>query len=340
MKNKSTLIIAVSSFVLMAIIATVSFAFGGCTKNGTDRTASVERDGIYELSENKDTNTERPENKKPAQTTPESEEIKDRTEQEIEKTAAEKQDGSKPEENESRSAETKAEATTGEAAGSPTTEAPRAVESAPSEPEPVQTSPEGETSPAKEPEAASPSPSVTEPEVTSPAVPEPANYEPETTSPPVTEPETTVPETTEEPKPERTDPPAIDFTVYDMNGNAVKLSDYFGKPIVLNFWASWCAPCKMEMPDFNAKYEELEGEVVFLMINVTGVDTVEDAKKVITDNGYTFPVFFDTDSQAKNAYGITAFPTTYFIDAEGYLIAYARGAISAETLQEGIDMIS
>ena len=60
---------------------------------------------------------------------------------------------------------------------------------------------------------------------------------------------------------------APDFTVYDASGNPVKLSDYFGKPIVLNFWASWCGPCQMEMPDFQEKYEALDGQVQFLMIN-------------------------------------------------------------------------
>lgn len=192
---------------------------------------------------------------------------------------------------------------------------------------------------ASDTEPAEATPPVTAPPETEPPVTLPPETEPAATAPPeTTPPETTAPETTP-PKPPREEPVAPDFTVYDINGNAVKLSDYLGKPVVLNFWASWCAPCRMEMPDFNEKYLELSGEVHFLMVNVTSIDTKEDAKKVIADNGYTFPVFFDPDAEAKNAYGVTAFPTTYFIDDEGYLIAYARGAISAATLQEGIDMI-
>ena len=134
---------------------------------------------------------------------------------------------------------------------------------------------------------------------------------------------------------------APDFTVYDFDGNEVKLSDYLGKPVVLNFWASWCGPCKMEMPDFETKCKELEGDVVFMMVNATdgGRETVDTAKQFVADSGYTFPVYYDTEYSAIYAYGVNAFPTTFFIDAEGNLVAYGQGAMSGETLQTGIDMI-
>ncbi len=135
---------------------------------------------------------------------------------------------------------------------------------------------------------------------------------------------------------------APDFTVYDAAGNPVKLSDYFGKPIVLNFWASWCGPCQMEMPDFQEKYETLDGQVQFLMINMTdgSRETVTSASEFIKDQGYTFPVFYDTETDAAAAYSANSLPTTYFIDANGYVIARATGAISGDTLQRGIDMIT
>ena len=151
--------------------------------------------------------------------------------------------------------------------------------------------------------------------------------------------ESTAPEETVPTEPETFQAP--DFTVYDIDGNEVHLSDFFGKPIVLNFWASWCGPCKSEMPDFNAKYQELEGEVHFLMINMTdgSRETVETASEFIAEQGYVFPVFYDTDSMAAYVYQAYSLPTTYFIDAAGNPIAQATGAIDAETLQRGIDMI-
>ena len=133
---------------------------------------------------------------------------------------------------------------------------------------------------------------------------------------------------------------APDFTVYDASGNKVNLSDYIGKPIVLNFWASWCGPCQSEMPDFHEKYLELGDEIHFLMVNMTGGrETLSNAKAFISEKGYTFPVFYDIDTDAAMIYEVYSLPTTYFIDAEGYLVAQATGAIPADTLQRGIDMI-
>lgn len=134
---------------------------------------------------------------------------------------------------------------------------------------------------------------------------------------------------------------APNFTVYDIGGNEVNLSDYAGKPVVLNFWASWCGPCKSEMPEFEEKYKELKGDVQFLMVNMTdgSRETVEVASEFIAEQGYTFPVLYDTESNAAYLYSVYSLPTTYFIDKEGYIVAYAAGAIDGATLQKGIDMI-
>ena len=134
---------------------------------------------------------------------------------------------------------------------------------------------------------------------------------------------------------------APDFTVTDAAGNEVRLSDFRGKGVVLNFWASWCGPCKMEMPDFNEKYLELGKDINFIMVNSTdgSRETVEIASEFIKSTGYSFPVYYDNDSDASMKYGVYSLPTTFFIDADGNFVTYATGAISGDILQKGIDMI-
>ena len=134
---------------------------------------------------------------------------------------------------------------------------------------------------------------------------------------------------------------APDFTVLDAQGNEVKLSDFQGKPVVLNFWASWCGPCKSEMPDFDEVYGEYGEEVQFMMVNLTdgSRETVETATEFVEEQGYSFPVYFDTQSQGAIAYGVMAIPTTYFIDAQGNAVARAMSALDKETLEQGIGMI-
>ena len=135
--------------------------------------------------------------------------------------------------------------------------------------------------------------------------------------------------------------PAPDFTVYDADGKPVKLSDMKGKPVVLNFWASWCPPCKAEMPDFDAVCKEYEGKVIFMMVNLTDGEreTVESARNFIHMMEYSFPVYYDTDMEASNTYGIQSIPTTFFIDADGGLVAYGSGALSENELRRGISML-
>lgn len=136
-------------------------------------------------------------------------------------------------------------------------------------------------------------------------------------------------------------PLAPDFKVIDENGNEVKLSDYYGKPIVLNFWATWCYYCKMEMPDFNEAYK-LYPEVQFLMVNATdGIkETMGAAKKYIADNGFEFDVLYDTRLDALNAYYVTSFPQTYFINERGELVTRSMGMLDLEALKKRIDMIT
>lgn len=134
---------------------------------------------------------------------------------------------------------------------------------------------------------------------------------------------------------------APDFTMTDSSGTEVKLSDFFGKPVVLNFWASWCGPCKSEMPHFEDAYQKYGEDINFIVVNLTdgARETVESASGFIEEQGYTFPVYFDTNTEGAVTYGTYSIPVTYFIGADGVPVAQANGALDAETLQTGIDMI-
>ncbi len=155
--------------------------------------------------------------------------------------------------------------------------------------------------------------------------------------------ETEEPRSTEEPitdsPAELSDDLSADFGVLDEDGNPVHLSDYFGKPIVVNFWATWCPPCRAELPYFDAAAEAYDGQIQFLMINLTDGynDTVESATAFVREeNQYSFPLFFDTEFSGVEAYQVNAIPVTLFINADGSLLHQQIGAMDEATLDEYI----
>ena len=146
----------------------------------------------------------------------------------------------------------------------------------------------------------------------------------------------------EENKEEKT--PAPDFTLVDQNGETHKLSDYKGKTVFLNFWATWCPPCRQEMPDIQALYEtygENKEDLIVLGVANPKTDdhpnnqdeTQEKVAGILSENGYTYPVAMDTTGDVFSAYGISSFPTTFMIDKEGNVYGYVSGAITADIME-------
>lgn len=134
---------------------------------------------------------------------------------------------------------------------------------------------------------------------------------------------------------------APDFTVMDADGNPVSLSDFAGKPIVINFWATWCGYCKEEMPFYEKSYQENKDDIVFLMINATDGqrETKEKAEAYMQEHGYTFPVYYDYNGDAIYNYNATGLPTSVFIDKDGNILVYQPGILTAEKLHQYLDMI-
>ena len=137
--------------------------------------------------------------------------------------------------------------------------------------------------------------------------------------------------------------PAPDFTLTDQYGETHTLSDYQGQTVFLNFWATWCGPCKMEMPDIQALYEEWDenaGDLAVLGVAGPGIGregSAEDIAAFLEENGYTYPVVMDDTGTLFYQYGISAYPTTFMIDPEGNVFGYVQGAVSREIMDDIVE---
>lgn len=133
--------------------------------------------------------------------------------------------------------------------------------------------------------------------------------------------------------------PAPDFTLVDQYGNEHTLSDYKGKTVFLNFWATWCGPCRSEMPEIQALYEkygENEEDLVVLGVatpNLGQEGSAEDIAAFLEDQGYTFPTVMDETGFISAMYGISAYPTTFMIDADGNVYGYVASALTGDIME-------
>nr|WP_263326689.1 redoxin domain-containing protein [Neobacillus sp. Marseille-Q6967] len=124
---------------------------------------------------------------------------------------------------------------------------------------------------------------------------------------------------------------APDFELKTLAGDTVKLSDLKGKKVMLNFWATWCPPCKAEMPAMEQLHKELGDEVVILAVNI---DPHLDVKAFVDENGITFPIPLDEKDEVNELYQILSIPTTYFIDSNGNIGNKYIGAMNLEAMKQ------
>lgn len=156
--------------------------------------------------------------------------------------------------------------------------------------------------------------------------------------PPTATPIVTVEETTPPPTEATTDPnavPAPDFTLQTLDGESVSLSDYRGKLVMINFWASWCPPCNSEMPDLQSYYEQHKDED-FIILGVNYQDTPDKVQAFVEKYGVTFPILLDSDGQVANLFGVQGLPTSFFVDKQGNVLGYQPGPVTKEMLEDGI----
>lgn len=129
---------------------------------------------------------------------------------------------------------------------------------------------------------------------------------------------------------------AMDFKLKDLSGKEVSLSDYKGKKVFLNFWASWCPPCKQEMPEMEKLYQETkDSDIVILAVNLG--DDKATVDEFITNNKYNFKVLLDTDTTVAGNYGIVSIPTSYFIDKDGNIVNKHIGSMTIEDMKNYIN---
>ncbi len=128
--------------------------------------------------------------------------------------------------------------------------------------------------------------------------------------------------------------PAYDFTLQDLDGNDVTLSELQGRPVILNFWATWCAPCRIEMPEFQAVYDNYpDGELAIIAVNLD--EPVDRVSKFFRDDlGLTFTALLDDGGVVAEQYGVFTYPTTYFINKDGVVTAVHRGNLTEKYIED------
>lgn len=132
--------------------------------------------------------------------------------------------------------------------------------------------------------------------------------------------------------------PAPGFTLHTLDGREISLSDFEGSPVLINIWASWCGPCRAEMPDIQDVYNDYRDEgFVVLAINATNQDNINDVKEFVNDHGLTFPILLDKSGQVSNTYNLRSLPTSFFINEDGVIHKIIIGGpMRAPTIEKNL----
>ena len=134
--------------------------------------------------------------------------------------------------------------------------------------------------------------------------------------------------------------PAPDFTLKSLDGQQVSLSQYKGYPVLINFWASWCPPCRLEMPDLVNAYTAHKADgFVLLGLNATALDSVPDVQAFVKEFGMTFPVLLDEDGSVEGLYRLRGLPLSVFVDRQGINSRLNIGAMTADQIEHYIENI-
>ncbi|MBI3603345.1 MAG: TlpA family protein disulfide reductase [Nitrospirae bacterium] len=122
---------------------------------------------------------------------------------------------------------------------------------------------------------------------------------------------------------------AAEFSLVDLAGKQHSLSEYRGKVVLLNFWATWCKPCTTEMPAMQATYDKMRGDG-FVVLAVNELEDEAKVREHIRQYGHTFPVLMDRDNRVANMYGVFGLPVSVFIDQQGVVREYIKGGLLTE----------
>ncbi len=133
--------------------------------------------------------------------------------------------------------------------------------------------------------------------------------------------------------------PAPDFELVNLEGETVRLSDFKGKPVILNFWATWCGPCRAEFPEFQAAAVDNADRLVIIGVNNTYADNPEAVPEFVQEMGVTFPIVLDKDQQVINAYNVLGLPTTVFVDSQGLVNEVFTGPLNKAYIESKIQAL-